>query len=235
MKLQKLAVILLAMTTLTGCVKEYEYTQEQSDAVAEYAAGLLLKSDDSYKEGLMTLNQVVENKPESAAPTPVPESPAKGEKSAGDTVSSSEEGDKPQKQYSLTEVIAEKGFSLEFTDYVFVESYPEDPSETYFSITPRKGNQLIVLSFLLTNELKKDNHLNLTQADIKYQLHINSKAVYEPPFALLENNLKLIDIKLEKKEAKPVVLIFEVEKNVKITDLSLKVSREDRSMTVDIK
>lgn len=235
MRRRKLIVILLVMSTLTGCIQEFKYTEEQSDAAAEYMAGVLLKNDDSYKADLLDMDEIIENQAGTATATPAPESSSGEANGQEDTDASSIEEEKPQKNYTLSEVIGEKGFSLEYTDYIIAESYPEDPSETYFSITPRRGNQLVVLSFLLTNELKKDNNLNLTQSDIKYQLYIDSKTVYEPPFALLENNLKLIDITLREKEVKPVVLIFEVEKDIQMTDIILKVTREDRSAVIDIK
>ena len=235
MRRQKLMVILLAMTTLTGCIQKYEYTEEQTDAAAEFMAGLLLKSDDRYKADLLTVDEIMENQAGAVTVTPIPGTSPGGVDNQEDTGLSPIEGEKPQKEYTLSEVIGEKGFSLEYTSYIIAESYPEDPAETYFSITPRKGNQLIVLSFMLTNELKKNNNLNLTQADIKYQLYINSKSVYEPPFALLENNLKLIDITLREGEVKPVVLIFEVEKDMEMKDISLKVTREKRSEVIEIK
>ncbi len=227
MKRQKLMVILLVMTTLTGCVQRLEYTEEQTDTAAEYMAGLLLKSDKNHKVSLLTMDEIIVNKLEEVQDSDTGEA-------AGDS-NTFEEGDKAQEHYTLTEVIGEKDFSLKYEKYLVTESYPEDPSSSYFSINARPGNQLIVLSFILTNESKKDNNLKLSQVPIKYQLYINSDKIYEPPFALLENNLKLLDITLEKGKSEEVVLIFEVTKDAKMKDISLKVTRDERSETIKIK
>jgi hypothetical protein len=93
----------------------------------------------------------------------------------------------------------------------------------------------MVLSFLLKNTLDKENNLNLTKADIVYKLDVNVGTIYEPPFALLENNLKLIDLTLKSSETKPVVLIFEIKKDVEMKDVNLMVTRDNRSVIIKIK
>ena len=93
----------------------------------------------------------------------------------------------------------------------------------------------MVLNFMLKNTLDKENKLNLTKANIKYQLDVNVGTIYEPPFALLENNLKLIDLTLKAGEEKPVVLIFELKKDDKISDVNLMITRDNRSEIIIVK
>ena len=229
-----LIVVLLLMTTLTGCIQKYEYSEEQTDATAEYIAGLMLKNDKEYKASLLPMEGlIVKNEtpaPEVITPTPV------GSTNTG----SGQSNNQPTPtvtplDYTLTEVIGEKGFEFEYKDYIITESYPEDASNAYFSITPRDGYQLIVLNFNLKNTLNKDNRLNLTKAEIEYQLDVNLGTIYVPPFALLENNLKLIDITLKAQEEKSMVLIFEIKKDTTLNDINLMVSRDNRSEIIEIK
>lgn len=234
MRRYKLIVILLLLATLTGCIQKFEYSEEQTDAAAEYIAGLMLKNDKEYDADLISMEAIIEKQEAEATTTPTPTPVISPD-------SSSEQGQTPtttvtpEKDYTLTEVIGEKGFEINYNDYILTESYPEDATDTYFSITPRNGFQLMVLNFSLKNTLDKDNDLNLTKADIVYQLDVNVGTIYDPPFALLENNLKLINLKLKAGEEKPVVLIFEIKKDTEITDVNLMVTRDNRSEIIVIK
>jgi hypothetical protein len=224
------------MTTLTGCIQKFEYSEQQSDAAAEYIAGVMLKNDKNYVAEMVSIEKIIEKQEAEAAvtvtPTPVNTQNTKSEQ--GQTTTPTDTA-APEKDYTLTEVIGEEGFEIEYTEFIVSDSYPEDATDAYFSITPRSGYQLMVLSFLLKNTLDKENNLNLTKADIVYQLDVNVGTIYEPPFALLENNLKLIDLTLKSSETKPVVLIFEVKKDVEMTDVNLMVTRDNRSEIIKIK
>jgi len=228
---KKLIVVLLLMTTLTGCIQKFDYSEEQTDTAAEYMAGLMLKYDTTYKAGLVEMKDIVAEQEANATPTPnaIPNSTGDQNTSASDLT------DAPKKEYTLTQVIGEEGFDLQYTGYIVADTYPEDATDAYFSIPAREGNQLVVLSFQLKNKLDKKNTLDLTQADITYQLDVNVGTVYEPPFALLENNLKLIDMTLKAKEEKEVILIFEVKKDVVMNNINLMVTRDTKSEIIEIK
>lgn len=234
MKRFKLIAVLLLLVTLTGCMQKYDYSDEQTDAAAEYMAGLILRYDKDYKNSLMTLDEIAsKEESEKASVTPAPN--AAQNSVDGQAVLATNPTTSPEQEYTLSDVINEKGFDLSYTGYTVADSYPEDTADAYFSISAREGNQLVVLSFQLKNKLDKKNTLNLTKANISYQLDVNVGTIYEPPFALLENNLKLIDITLKKKEEKTVILIFEVKKNVEMKTLNLMVTRDNRSEILKLK
>jgi hypothetical protein len=58
MKRLILFLILIISITLTGCIHETNITEEESDAVAEYMAGLLLKYDDKYDKALIPKDEI---------------------------------------------------------------------------------------------------------------------------------------------------------------------------------
>lgn len=231
MRRKKLIVVLLLMTTLTGCIQKFDYSEEQTDAAAEYMAGLMLKYDSEYKADLIEMQDIVAQQEENATPTPS----AIQNSTTDQNTSTSDMTGEPKKEYTLTEVINEEGFDLQYTGYNVTDIYPEDATDVYFSIPAREGNQLVVLSFLLKNKLDKKNTLDLTQADVTYQLDVNVGTIYEPPFALLENNLKLIKMTLKAKEEKEVILIFEVKKDAEMKDINLMVTRGNKSEIIEIK
>jgi hypothetical protein len=229
----RLLFIMLCMFTLTGCIQKYGATEELGDATAEYMAGLLLKYDENYKQDLSPKGMIATEteKLEKTTDVPTPTiSPIK------DSATSTEsETDETQKEYTLTEVIGEKNFDIEYTDYEVADTYPEDTDSTYFSLTPREGNQLIVVSFIVKNKTDKEKTLNLSKLKILYQLEVNKGTVYKPSLTLLENDLQYIDIKVASGKSEPVLLIFEASKENDMSNIKLLISKDDKSEIIEIK
>ena len=59
--------------------------------------------------------------------------------------------------------------------------------------------------------------------------------MYKPLFALLENNLQYINLKVNAGEKVPAVLIFEVTRDIDMSDINLIVSRGSRTEIIEIK
>lgn len=230
MKRARIIVVLLLMFSFTGCIKEYTYTDEQTDAAAEYMAGKLLEQDDHYRQALLPMNEVRVEPTVSVSPTAVPiqnSDPVSTVSSGAVTVE--------QKEYTLSQVIGAEDFDLLYEGYSILDSYPEDSTDTYFTVTPRKGNQLAVVTFLLKNKTDKKKTLNLTKADIRFQLDINVGTMYEPSLSLIENDLQYIDISLKGNGEKQVLLIFEIKKEKEISDINLMVSHKEKSAIIVLK
>lgn len=223
----------ICMFSLTGCINEYEYTEQQSDSAAEYMADLLLKENLNYKPSLTPVEELnikdpveeedtseISEKDTTLAPTPVPEQ---------------EEEDKnqtPVKEYTLTEVIGEQDFEIEYKDYKISDTYSEGP---YFSLDAREDNQLLVTTFSVKNISDKEKTLSLSKSDVLYQLDVNVGTVYKPLLTLLENDLQYIELTLGAGKTETVVLVFEVSKRTDISDINLIASREGRTEIIEIK
>ncbi len=231
MKRARILIILLLMFSLTGCIKEYNYTEEQSDSAAEYMAGKLLEQDDYYQDALLPIEEV------SVEPV-VTDTPTIDSTQSTDVVPSptgTAEITGTKKEYTLSEVIGTDNFDLQYEGYDITDSYPKESTDSYFTVTPRQGNQLAIVTFILKNKTEKKKTLNLTKADIRFQLAINAEKVYEPSLSLIENDLQYIDITLKGKEKKQVLLVFEIKKEKEISDINLTVSQGDKSMKIIMK
>lgn len=231
MKRASILILLLLMFSLTGCIKEYSYTEEQSDSAAEYLAGKLLEQDKTYDKALLPIEEINEEPIVTDIPTKAPTQ----DSDTGPSVADTTEPIEIKEQYTLSEVIGTDHFDLQYEGYDITDSYPEDPTDSYFTITPGQGNQLAVVTFLLTNKTDKKKTLNLTKADIRYRLDINSNAGYEPSLSLIENDLQYIDIALKGNEKKKVLLVFEIKKEKEISDINLTVSSGEKSTKIVIK
>lgn len=234
MKRARILIVLLLMFSFTGCIKQYTYTEEQSDSAAEYMASKLLEEDDNYHQALLPLEEIQEE----AAPTVsvIPSAvPAEKPNSAASPVTDGAIATEPTKDYTLSEVIGADAFDLQYEGYKITDSYPENATDTYFTVSPRPGNQLAVVTFILKNKTDKKKTLNLAKAKILFQLDMNVGTIYEPSLSLIENDLQYIDISLKGGEEKQVLLIFEIKKEKKISDINLMVSQGDKSSIIVLK
>lgn len=225
------------MITLTGCMKKYPLSETQTDVVAEYMASRLLEKDKVFTPSLITYNEIIDL--EEVILTDEPETedtnvPQNNNEIIDDNGVSTPDSSMNIK-YTLSEVIGESNFDIQYTGYQLADTYPEDESNLVFSVDPRAGYQLLVANFSIENITDGDKIIDLSSAKIQYQLDINVGTIYKPQFALLENNLQYIDLNVKTGAKIPAVLIFEVTKDIDMSDINLIVSREARTEIIEFK
>lgn len=237
MKRLRFLPVLLLLFGLTGCIQEYKMTEEQSDSVAEYMAGKILVNDEDYDQELIPEEELVEKSQNSTdmGENSTTDMDQEIEKSAS-TDQDLETGDGENGiDYSLVEVLGAKDINIQYKDFLVADTYPEDEDSEYFSLTPREGNQLLVVSFEATNTSKSKQSLNLSKSKILYQLDIKVGNVYKPLLTLLENDLQYIDIKVLPGDTKQAVLIFEIAKKADLSNINLIVSKDEKSVNIEVK
>jgi hypothetical protein len=233
-QMRRLLVIFISVLALlfTGCMKAYPLTEEETDIVAEYMAGLLLAKDKNYSLSLLSYDEVKELS--NQATTNTKEEPIE-ETDKDNVIDNESEINSLDKTNSLSEVIGNKNFEIQFTGYKLADTYPEDETNRVFSIDPRKGNQLLIVNFTLENLNNKDMTIDLSKEKIQYQLKINGENIYKPLLVLLENNLQYINMKIAANSKIPTVLIFELEKDTDLSKISLLVSNNSKSKEIEFK
>lgn len=232
MKRWKLIPIIIVVFSLSGCITEYKANDVQTDAVAEYMAGLLLKGNVDYKQALTPLTDITNPEPIEGEDTKQQTEDAIEPDSTGKTMS---EKDKDDMDYTLTEVIGESDFEIQYKGYDIVDTYPEKPESTYFTLTPRKGHRLLVATFSVKNVSGKKKVLNLSKAEMIYQLDINVGTVYKPQLSLLENDLQYIDVAIPAGDTISSVLIFEISDKTDVSNISLIITKDKKSEIIEIK
>ena len=234
-------VVLFSLTlSLTGCMHEYQLSEEATGVVAEYMAGVLLANDENYEKKLFDqkeldaaiakdLEEADSSIEENTEDEPVQE-PTEDVKDPEEN-----EGTESDKDYTLTEVIGADGFNITYNNYKLYNVYPEDETNAYFSLTPLEGNQLFVASFSVENTTEKEKKLDLRKSKVDYQLDINVGTIYKPLLTLLENNLKYIDMNIGIDKKEEVLLIFEVSKDIQLNDINLIISNGSKTEIIEIK
>jgi NOL1/NOP2/fmu family ribosome biogenesis protein len=241
MKRLKLTVIVSFMLVLTGCIQKYNITEQQSDAVAEYMAGRVLKSDVNYDQEMILVDDLQDDTVPEAIITEAPAPTEAVEKSdqQKDTNSTldndAEKASETSKEYALSEVIGNKNFDIQYKDYKTADFYPDDQQETYFRVDPRDGYQLLVTSFTVKNISDKKRTLDISEKEITYQLDINVGTVCEPILTLLENDLHYFDMSIGGGKSVTAQLVFEIPKDLDIANMNLIVTNNGKSKIIEIK
>lgn len=241
MKRLKLVLILLLSFTLTGCIQKFNVADEQSDAIAEYMAGMLLENDKDYEQDLIPMEDLNTDNSDEDSETSNDDNDASAaedtatENNSDENTVSNADSTEDKDSYTLSEVIGKKYFNIEYKGYKLTESYPEDPENTYFTISPRSGYELLVITFTAKNTSSKEKKFDLSKTDVNYQLDINVGTIYKPQFTLLENDLRYFDMSIKGEKSKEAVLVFEVTKDIDISNINLIVSNADKSKILEIK
>ena len=233
-------IICLLGITLTGCMKEYPLNEAQTDIAAEYMANRLLENDKKHSLSLISYQEAseIEEAKEDAiqpVPTEIPNLSEDNTSDVDDTDGSYSSDTTNDINYTLSEVIEEEGFDIQYTGYQLADTYPEDESNLVFSLDPREGYQLLVIDFAIENITDTNKVIDLSKSSIQYQLDINVGTIYKPQLAALENNLQYIKINVMSGARIPAVLIFEVTKDIDMSDINLIVSRDTRTEIIEIK
>lgn len=244
--MKKLLVVLICITmiTLTGCIKKYTLSDVQTDISAEYMAGLLLNDDKKHKSSLLSQQELIdiqeEERKEKEEQEEHEEKEArkeeKEETKPTPTVDSTNQNSKEQNiHYTLSEVVGDSNFDIKYTGYILADTFPKDEANSFFSIDPRKGYQLLVIDFTLENVTDEIKKIDLSKEVIQYQLDINVGSVYKPQLTPLENDFQYIDMDIEAGAKVPAVLIFEVSRELDVSNINLMVSKDSKTEIIKIK
>jgi hypothetical protein len=252
-------MILLYSVILTGCAKEI--TNHQSDILAEYMAGTVLKNAVGYEQELIYPDEATKDVADSSTDEDKEEiadsqeahtqtsnnSVQVVEEQSGATVvnntttnnnqTDNNQTDHNQIDYNidyvgLIEELGYNNFDISYSDFDFYEKYPND--NNYYSLETTKAKQLLVLTFDITNLSQKSQNLNLLESNINYQLD-NSGLIYNPMITMLMDDIQYINLDFAAKETKKAVIVFEVLKDIDISNTNLIIFYQNKTTIIDIK
>ncbi len=128
------------------------------------------------------------------------------------------------------------GFLVQYAGYDIMESYPEDLGELYFAIDATKGNDLLIVYFNVTNTSALNQTLNIYDLNPIFKLSVNGEK-YSSTFKtfVLEDDLSMYVGDFNSGEMKRLVLVTEVKDATTISNLGLRISLGDDSLTKSLK
>lgn len=231
-------IAILSMISLTGCMDMSDLTEEQSDLVAEYSAGVLLRYSDRYERRLITKEQLEKQgeKIEEVLPTstteatPTPVTDASANDTTGDGSSEPEATEVPG--VPVNDFYHLDGVTVAYDSYQFVNKFGTDSQ-----IRADKGETLLIVSFLLKNTSGKTKNINLLddRPDISYTLDVDGNQ-YQPQLSILENGgMNQLSTKLKSGKKEKAVLIYrmdQAQKNAASITLTIADGNQQSKVTL---
>lgn len=251
-----LGLLAMSAVLLTGCVDSMpDLTAEQSDIVAEYAAGLLLKYSPNYNYKVVSEEEVAaamaelqeKIEPETEKETEEETDRAQTEEETNQNTSPSESQAAEQETEQETEQIqfvsdldfaAELGIDdliIRYQSFEVCSSYPQNNSG--FSVDAAQGKKLLVIHFDLEGLPEADVDCNLFDYDIKMRVNVNDSGSSVILNTMLPNDLATYMDVVPAGERVDVVALAEVDdiSEEEIQTLTLYASSIGQSCAVKIK
>lgn len=209
-----LGLLAMSAVLLTGCVDSMpELTDEQSDIIAEYAAGLLLKYSPNYNYKIASEEEVAAATAAARVEVPEPETEQEAETDQGSLSPETQEAGTEQVQPAADlDFAAELGIDdliIQYQSFEICNSYPQD--NTGFSVDAAQGKKLLVMHFDLEGLPEEDVDCNLFDYDIKMRVNINDTVSATVLTTLIPNDLASYMDVVKAGEMVDVVAVAEID------------------------
>ena len=246
---------LLAMSAmlLTGCVDSMpELTAEQSEMVAEYAAGLILKYSPKYdykivsEEEVAAAKAVMQDVDETEIGDETETEQMQTESAETGSDESHEEVPAETEEAAGTEIVlsadidlaAELGIDdviIRYQSYELCDSYPQN--NTGFSVDAAQGKKLLVVHFDIEGSPEKDVNCSLFEYDLGIRMNINDISHVRALNTLIPNDLASYEDIIPAGEIVDAVVVAEVEEITEqdIFALTLQMSSNGQNCAVKLK
>ena len=220
-KLFLVIVMLISMSLLSACSSNnINLTDEESDAIAQYCAHLLLKYDgnkvaqrklldideleDYYKELKKDEPEpVVTSEPEPSA-TPIDDVTPTPTVEPEPTPTAQIEPEQ-EKAESITDLFGMEGFTVDYKSSSISKTYSEDEN---FTITAKEGESILAVEFAIRNIGKGKQTFVSSGSKVAYALHCTNGDIYAPQISMLGNDIQFLNDEIDQDEIYTAVLLF---------------------------
>lgn len=210
MRKRFIAITILCVMLFSGCVKSVDISPKENTLIAEYAAGLLIKNSNYYKDRYYFWDEEDVSQ----------EIPSENESSQDETdeaPSTINPDDKPTDvvEKELAKVFGLSQVALKYDSYVVVDRYNADP-EGYFELVAETGYDFVVVKYVLSNNTGNDLIVDNSTKSIIVKAGINNEYMYNNYDAsiLLNDLTNLKNVKIASGDKFEAVIIFMVPSDV---------------------
>lgn len=221
----------LCLILFTGCGAALPpMTDAQQDAIAEYAAALVMRHTRNYSSRLVDLSLYEEKEPEKT------EEPGTGGMDAtADTpvIDNSDNNNIDETVYqSIDALLVPDGVVITYMGSRILDSYPEneDDDDLFFALEASTGKKLLVLRFSLQNTTGEEKNLDIFSVAPRCTLKINDTVRTHVISTMLLDDLSTYIGSLATGEEISLVLLAEIDNTLDtIEKLELTVSTGEES------
>lgn len=225
-----------AAVFMTGCGAEVpELTEEETETISEYAAGVLLKYDRVSKGRLLTMSEYEEEedkkaererKMAEAAAEPAEEEETPEESKADDTevIDVSQDGEAAAAVPStIEEYYGIQDITFQYTGYELTESYPSgiEGEDVFFAMDATEGMQLLVLKFTASNASSAEQTLDMLGHGARFRISVNGGSGENALSTMLLNDLQTYEGVVPAGSGVELVSIVEIPQSVTVESIDL--------------
>ena len=218
-KFLALAMFAVLSVLLAGCYQiEYpDLSEENSDAIAQYSAYLLLKYDknhmaerklldkkeleDIYKEREAEATGIPTPTPSdpdtvTEAPTPVPTDEPVVTPTTNPTAEPTAEPvtDNDQKAESLNALYGQDSFEITYSKNNTTTVYSETEASAFYA---KDGEKILVVEFGVKNTTRSKKQIYLLESNVEYYIYCKNGDVYSPAMSFLPNDIITLDTEID--------------------------------------
>ena len=235
--MKKVSVLLcgLTMALLTaGCGEMPDLTQEETDLIAEYAAGMLLKYDRDINRLVDTSMYEEEVEEEVILPEEEEEPTETEEEESTSVVDVSQDEETEPAVSSVEQYYGVPNVMITYTGYEVSDSYPpsSEGEDLVFSMEASSGTQLLVLKFNAQNLSGEDQNLNLLGYGARFRVSVNGESSKGALATMLVNDMQTYNDVIPANSAVELVSIVEIPQgtNVGSIDMILRGGEQDATL-----
>ncbi len=198
-----------------------DMTEDQMQAVGEYAALIMMRHDANHKSRLVDLSLLEEKKPKPADTEDSEESEEQAEpegmKPTEDTPIENEAG---QSVYSMEETLGlAEGLTLTYSEQEFCDQYPSEEGNDFFAVSASEGKKLLVLKFMLANTGAQDAEADILSSEAVFKVTVNGDYTRKAMTTMLLDDLPTYVGTVSVGESQKLAVVIEVEEE-RLEDIS---------------
>lgn len=226
---------------LTGCGAMPDLTQEETELISEYAAGILLKYDTNNISRLVDtsaydaetesdeMTEEVEEQQEEQPDIPVNDTEVIDVSQDGETAETIPST--IESYYGIQDII------FQYTGYELADSYPStvEGEELFFTMDATEGTDLLVLKFTAANTSGDDVTLNMLEHGARFRISVNGEASKGALATMLLNDMQTYDNVVPADSSIELISIVEVPEGTGIDSIEfiLRGNEEDATMVLE--
>lgn len=221
---------LVAVFSFSACGKGLDYTSEQEDVIADYAANLVLRHDANYKYNYINEEAYEEESTSALTEEETSKDIYAEEETGGENGSVGTETISADK---LAEVLhMPEGITVEYTGYEVSDTY-SDVEDNLFVMKAVDGHKLLVVEFRVVNTTNNDISLNMMANVSAYKGIVNETKKYNAQLTLLLNAMNTYEGVIPAGTTKNMMLIYQTQLESKdnLKSLELEITDKDGKKT----
>ena len=237
-----LLTVTLTAITLSGCALAPvpDMTEEQEKLVAEYAAGLLLKYDQSYENQIMTPEQLEKAKEreriqkerdektriladqylEKTKAAENNKGKKKSSEKSDDTKKEENKGPEAITGSNIGTFLGTDGLEISYDGFKTVKSYPETGNNV-FSVDAANGNELVVANIKVSNQSSDAKDIDMFSRGVVFYLDLADGSKIPCCSTLLLDDFSIYKDQIGAGTSVETILLFETAQGVSLDGASI--------------